>query len=115
MSLSSTNQSVVSGGHACKKMGVKFHQRHEASSSKFLLKIVLEKLIEMPALKALGVIWEAPEDVFRFCLEVPTMEILTECKFLKVMASLYDPLGFVTPFTVKGKALLREMWLINAD
>ena len=43
------------------------------------------------------------------------MEIVTKHKFLKIMASLYDPLGFVTPFTVKGKMLLQEMWLINAD
>ena len=70
---------------------------------------------DIPTVKALGVIWEAPEDVFKFCLKVPTMEIVTKCKFLKIMASLYDPLGFVTPFTVKGKMLLQEMWLINAD
>ena len=43
------------------------------------------------------------------------MEIVARCKFLKIMASLYDPLGFVTPFTVKSKMLLQEMWLINAD
>ena len=64
---------------------------------------------DIPAVKALEVIWEAPEDVFRFCLEVPTMEIATKCKFLKVMVSLYDPMHFVTLFTVKGKMLLQEM------
>jgi len=68
--------------------------------------------------RILGIHWIAEKDVFTFMLnfhKIPD-EILTMAKsptkreVLKVLMSLYDPLGFVSNFTVAGKILLQDIW-----
>ena len=34
---------------------------------------------------------------------------------MKTVASLFDPLGFLAPFTIRGKVLLQEAWLAGID
>jgi len=34
---------------------------------------------------------------------------------LKKIATLFDPLGFLSPFTIKAKVLMQEMWTLGAD
>ena len=34
---------------------------------------------------------------------------------LKKIATLFDPLGFLSPFTVTAKILMQEMWIIGVD
>ena len=40
-------------------------------------------------------------------------EILTKRITLEQVMKIYDPLGFVTPFTLQAKCLLRETWVQN--
>ena len=64
--------------------------------------------------RALGVSWNVTEDCFTFnfnCKETA----LTKRGILKVTSSLFDPLGFVTPFILKAKILLQELWRRNYD
>ena len=34
----------------------------------------------------------------------------TKRNFLKKIATLYDPIGFLAPFTIRAKMLLQDMW-----
>ena len=68
--------------------------------------------------RVLGLVWESTEDVLRFnvkCKKIPT-EIITGNKIptkrevLRVVMSVFDPLGLLAPFTLKSKLLLQEIW-----
>ena len=66
-------------------------------------------------LKVLGVQWRPMEDVFQFDVQhvldqVRSGRLTTKRLVLKLVASLYDPLGWVQPFLIRGKLLLRKLW-----
>ena len=65
----------------------------------------------LPSVKTLGLLWLANEDVFSFRSNVHEESTqLTKRAFLKRIALLFDPLGFLTPFSIRGKILMQEMW-----
>ena len=37
-------------------------------------------------------------------------DILTKCLILAQINGIYDPLGLVTPVTVKGKIMMKDLW-----
>ena len=70
----------------------------------------------LPATKTLGLIWVAKEDEFTFKVsQIPDNFVCTKRNFLKKIASLFDPLGFLAPYTIRAKILLQEMWTSGLD
>ena len=66
---------------------------------------------EFPVTKTLGVLWIAQEDKFSFRYSAPAEEfVFTKRSVLKKTATIFDPLGFLIPFTVRGKLLMQEAW-----
>lgn len=87
--------------------------------------------------KILGLIWNPEEDYFtykvkvnfsekqrkvhigpdltRVDIEAKLPEILTKRIILSQVASIYDPLGLITPFTLKAKILMRKLVTQNND
>lgn len=58
---------------------------------------------ELPKTKTLGVMWEAERDVFIFQVEPPDdSKAPTKRNALSAVASLFDPLQFLAPFTVRS-------------
>ena len=39
----------------------------------------------------------------------------TKVNFLSKIETLFDPLGFIAPFTIRAKVLLQEMWTSGID
>ena len=67
---------------------------------------------ELPAIKTLGVLWKATEDLFTFQpSEDDEFDKVTKRMFLRKLAALFDPLGFLLPLTVRGRILLQKMWV----
>lgn len=73
---------------------------------------------EMPTGRLLGLWWNQEKDVMTFRLnfyKVPE-EIIqgerrpTKREVLKLVMSIYDPLGFVAHYVIQGKILLQEIW-----
>ncbi|KAK7945831.1 hypothetical protein WMY93_001559 [Mugilogobius chulae] len=61
-----------------------------------------------PMQRSLGISWDIATDQFTF--QVSTAEKpYTRRGVLSVVNSLYDPLGFAAPVSIKGRALLREL------
>lgn len=64
-------------------------------------------------LKVLGLVWRTQTDDFVFDMR-PLLEKVTKNStkrsVLQHSASIFDPLGFLTPFTIRVKCLLQEMW-----
>jgi hypothetical protein len=73
----------------------------------------------LPKTKALGVIWSPGSDEFGFqstCSFTDTKsQTLTKRFFLKKIASLFDPLGFLAPFCIQGKILMQQIWISGRD
>ena len=66
---------------------------------------------ELPTTKTLGVLWNAHEDKFSFQFSAPPDEfVCTKRNVLKKTATIFDPLGFLSPFIVRGKLLMQEAW-----
>ena len=70
----------------------------------------------LPMVKTLGVTWLPGEDVFTFNANPPEKDFpLTKRNFLKKIAKLFDPLGFLAPFIIHAKILLQEIWAAGMD
>ena len=71
---------------------------------------------ELPSIKTLGVLWKAKEDVFSFKPNPPPANyLLTKRNILRKLATIFDPLGFLSPFIIRGKVLLQELWAAGVD
>ncbi len=57
---------------------------------------------------ALGICWQINSDCFSFNINLKDKPD-TRRGILSVIASLYDPLGFVAPFVLSGKCILQEL------
>ncbi len=60
----------------------------------------------LPLQRSLGVSWSLETDCFMFQVS-PDVKPFTRRGILSTVNSLYDPLGFVAPVTMQGKALVR--------
>lgn len=62
----------------------------------------------LPIERALGVLWCVESDSFRFRIIVQDKPV-TRRGILSTVSSIYDPLGFLSPFTLPAKTLLQQL------
>ncbi|XP_048041384.1 uncharacterized protein LOC125265300 [Megalobrama amblycephala] len=62
----------------------------------------------LPVQNVLGVRWDVESDTFTFNVTLDEKPA-TRRGILSIVASVYDPLGFLAPFVVSGKKVLQEM------
>ena len=66
----------------------------------------------LPVTKTLGVSWTAREDQFLFHYSPPSKDFeFTKRNVLKKTATLFDPLGFLSPFVVRAKLFMQQAWV----
>lgn len=68
------------------------------------------------SVKTLGIFWHPVTDVFKLkiCLE-PLSDRLTKRVILSDIAKVFDPIGLVSPVTIKAKIFMQSLWLSGAD
>lgn len=71
-----------------------------------LLNIDLE---DLPVERTLGVLYDSECDVFIFKINLDP-EANTKRRILSVVATVYDPLGFLSPVILIAKKILQEIW-----
>lgn len=64
---------------------------------------------KLPTERALGIQWEVESDCFSFRFEPKNCQSETRRHILATVASIYDPLGLLAPFTLIGKQILQSM------
>ena len=70
----------------------------------------------LPTVKTLGIAWLPEEDVFTFKANPPEKNFqITKRKFLKKIATLFDPVGFLAPFTIRAKVMIQKMWVAGIE
>ncbi|XP_003737459.1 uncharacterized protein LOC100905653 [Galendromus occidentalis] len=72
-------------------------------------------LVETGLLKVLGIAWSPGEDSFHFQLAdlvktTTDIKRVTKRNVLRIVASIFDPIGWLTPFTLRGKLLIQRLW-----
>ena len=88
------------------------------NSSKVMAEIPEEnRAVEMtisedntPTTKTLGLSWNSKDDVFTIPMASPPRLQITKRNVLRKIATVVDPLGFISPFVVVAKMLLQELW-----
>ncbi|PIK33816.1 hypothetical protein BSL78_29367 [Apostichopus japonicus] len=63
---------------------------------------------KLPVERTLGIHWNIEDDSFTFQIGLKERPD-TRRGILSVVASIYDPLGFIAPFVLEGKAILQRM------
>ena len=63
---------------------------------------------DLPAEQALGVLWDTETDKFGFRVTLK-QKSWTRRGLLSIISSVYDPLGFATPFLLQGKLLIQQL------
>jgi hypothetical protein len=65
----------------------------------------------LPTIKALGVTWEASNDLLTFQYAAPSIpDQLTKRVVTSFAAKIFDPLQILCPFTIQAKILLQKVW-----
>ncbi|XP_053389483.1 uncharacterized protein LOC123532195 [Mercenaria mercenaria] len=67
------------------------------------------KTEDSPTERSLGLSWDLTEDCFVFQYTLDKKSCYTKRNVLSTINSLFDPLGFLSPFTICGKILLRDI------
>ena len=67
---------------------------------------------DLPSVKTLGLMWRAKEDVFTYNkLPLEKEFEFTKRNLLRKIASLFDPLGFLSPYITEAKLIMQDVWL----
>ena len=65
--------------------------------------------------KTLGVAWNARDDVFTFVYKATSPQQLTKRSVLSKMATIYDPRGQLSPFTIRARLMFQELCTQQKD
>ena len=64
--------------------------------------------------RALGVKWDLQEDNFMYTVDSNlSSDTCTKRQILKKTSTVFDPLGFLTPFTLVAKIIIQDLWRKN--
>ena len=69
----------------------------------------------MPDSKALGLIWDVEGDRLRVCSKLKLDDVSTRREMLSVLASQFDPLGFLAPCLLGGKLILQRVTTMGLE
>ena len=63
--------------------------------------------------KALGLLWNSTSDKLMFCVSIKPDRAFTKRSILRVIASIYDPLGLLSPITIQCKMFMQQLWQLK--
>ena len=58
--------------------------------------------------KILGLLWDKKNDTLEIQVPTPNSKLITKREMLSHLGRVYDPFGFISPTTVKGKEIYRD-------
>ncbi|KRZ52845.1 hypothetical protein T02_1196 [Trichinella nativa] len=71
--------------------------------------------IQLPKVKALGVAWDCGKDSLTFACRRQGEKAKTLSEVLSILTSVFDPLGIVGPFVLKGKLIMQAIWRVHPE
>ncbi|GAA6067476.1 uncharacterized protein LOC103911210 [Tachysurus ichikawai] len=117
-SVNEAKELIVDAQALCKRGGLRLHKFNsneedvlcciDPSERDITSKPLDFNLEATPTGRVLGIQWSTKDDTFRFNINFKDQPS-TRRGILSVIASLYDPIGFVSPFILRGKCILQEL------
>ncbi|XP_044753563.1 uncharacterized protein LOC123312983 [Coccinella septempunctata] len=65
--------------------------------------------------KTLGITWTPREDNIQYLIKRNSEHRLTKRKILSEIATIFDPLGLLSPVIIQAKLLMQEIWKTNTS
>ena len=65
----------------------------------------------LPSVKTLGLVWDAESDSYVFLVRIPKLSDMTKRTVFSASATLFDPLNFLSPYTIRARTLMQESWI----
>ena len=65
--------------------------------------------------KILGLLWDTEDDCLSLNPPLYDQSILTKRTLLSLVSKLFDPLGLISPLTIRGKTLIQTAWAEKMD
>ncbi|XP_044757810.1 uncharacterized protein LOC123315965 [Coccinella septempunctata] len=65
--------------------------------------------------KTLGITWTPREDNIQYLIKRNSEHRLTKRKILSEIATIFDPLGLLSPVIIQAKLLIQEIWKTNTS
>ncbi|XP_048587404.1 uncharacterized protein LOC125570185 [Nematostella vectensis] len=99
----------------------KFNLRSWASNSQPLLhRATLDGVNDAncDSVNVLGLRWDTSTDTLTLaCKELlaPDDTLVTKREILRESSKIYDPLGLITPISIRAKILIQDLWKLNVD
>lgn len=96
-----------------------FELRKWISNSAQLLQTLPDNFLETPTFlkesqtpqfSVLGLQWSPTTDLFSYNIQFPFHAVLTKRIVLSIIAKLYDPCGFLSPFVLLTKCFMQLLW-----
>lgn len=63
--------------------------------------------------KTLGIYWSAKDDLLEYTVDLSEQPQLTKRGILSRISKIFDPLGLITPITIKSKIFMQELWKLK--
>ncbi|XP_071111155.1 uncharacterized protein [Haliotis cracherodii] len=105
------------------KMGG-FHLHKWISNSEVVMKSIPESeravssksldLNEISTIRALGLKWNIVSDTFVFDPRIHN-SARTKRGLISMVSSIFDPCGYLAPYTVRAKCLIQDLWKLGLD
>ncbi|XP_011858572.1 PREDICTED: uncharacterized protein LOC105556109 [Vollenhovia emeryi] len=73
------------------------------------------RMLASEEVKTLGLLWDPGCDEFVYQINLPAEEAMSKRKLLSMIAHIYDPLGLISPVTLKAKMLMQTLWKLKIE
>ena len=102
---------LMAGGFPLRKWAANDHRLLNHLPKEWLAEEPINDSLVPESHTLLGLIWNPASDNFGFASDFPDIAPpLTKRKVLSLLAKLYDPLGILSPLTIRSKVFFQSLW-----
>lgn len=72
-------------------------------------------LSDNKTVKTLGLFWEAESDTLNYSINLSINGEITKRSILAAVSKIYDPLGLISPITIRAKLIMQHLWQFHRN
>ncbi|XP_012539662.1 uncharacterized protein LOC105838537 [Monomorium pharaonis] len=111
--ISQLNQLCIAGGFSLRKWISNYPSILKDIPAEHQTNTTSLEFEDSTVFHALGLCWQPAIDAFLFTLKLPATKRITKRSISSTISTLFDPLGLLSPITIKAKIFIQELWAIK--